>query len=396
MMFRSSDSTFGDTRMRNGLLLLGVLLCVPALPASDSVTVAALEQQVSALHSKSDQDAAHRIARFTLTERLNPERLHALQVLLPGDKSRLALLTVADASAFLDLPRADYGVLVAPSAAVQGEILNRAAAFVSHTMPRMPDFLATRKITRLQSLIPARATQHMPLEGSNPQPFRLVDRSQSPVSYQNGKEVVDVADAKSASKKMGLVSWGEFGPLLQVAMVDILQNKVGWSYWEKTSTGLIAVFRYQVSTSPHYTVRYCCTPSEGKPKNIEFMPPYHGEIAIDPDTGRIARLVVQTDLNGGPLRRADVAVEYGPVQIGGSSYICPLRSIALSTATSMDLGAATPLEAFSPRGGTNSSFILALGQVTAINDVAFEDYHMFRGEMRIVPETNDVSKAPQF
>lgn len=381
--------------MRNGLLLFGVLLCTAAFATPESISVAALQQQVNALHSKSDQDAAHRIARFTLTERLATERLHALDLLLPGDKSRLALLAVADASAFLDLPRADYGMLVAPGPAVQGEILNRAAVFVSRTMPRMPDFLATRKITRLQSLIPARAREQVPpFEPPNPPPFELVDRSQSPVSYRNGKEVVDLADAKRASKKMGLVTWGEFGPLLQVVMLDILQNKVGWSYWEKTGTGRIAVFRYQVSTSPHYTVRYCCASSDGKRKNIEVVPPYHGEIAIDPDTGHITRLVVETDFSSGPLRRADVAVEYGAVKIGDSSYICPLRSIALSTATSMDMGAATPLESFSPRGGTNSTFIMVLGQVTAINDAAFEDYHMFRGDMRIVPDAT--AQSPQF
>ncbi len=378
-----------------GLLLICAVLCSPVLAASEPITVAALDQQVSALHSKSDQAAARRITRLTLSERLTTEHLHGLQALLPGDKSRLALLAVADASAFLDLPRADYGMLVAPTPAIQGQILTRAAAFVSRTMPRMPNFLATRKITRLQSLIPARVFEHIPpVEAPRSPPFRFVDRSQPPVSYRNGKEVIDVANTKSASKKMGLMTWGEFGPLLQSVMVDILQNKVGWGYWEKTNTGLTAVFRYDVTNNPHYIVRYCCTSTDTKPRSIELVPPYHGEIAIDPDTGRITRLVVQTEFHGGPLQRTNLAVEYGPVQIGGSTYICPLRTIALTTATTADIDAATPLESPSPAGGANSIYMMQLGQVTAINDVAFEDYHLFRADMRIVPDTP--AQVPQF
>jgi hypothetical protein len=374
--------------MRNALFVFGLLLCAAALSASDPVTVASLEQQISALHSKSDEDAARSIDRLKLTERLTTERLHVLQSALPGEKSRLALLAIADAYAFLDLPRSDYGMLVAPDEPTQGRILTSAAEFVSRTMPRMPNFLATRDITRWESTIPA----HQVFEGVAPPvapdfpPFRLLNRSQSPVTYRDGKEVVGTPDKAPAKKARGLTSWGEFGPLLQIAMLDILQGKVGWDYWEKTSDGLIAVFQYQVSKRPHYVVRYCCVPSKGKSGDIELTPPYHGEIAIDPKTGHILRLVIQTKLRGNLIQRADVAVEYGPVNIGGSTYTCPLRSISLSTAADMNFNMGVGSADLSSATLGNSTYMLLPGQATAINDVAFVNYHMFRAEMRILPE----------
>ncbi len=374
--------------MRNALFLFGLFLSAAALSASDPVTVASLKQQVSALRSKSDEDAARSIDRLKLTERLTTERLHVLQAALPGEKSRLALLAVADASAFLDLPRSDYGMLVAPDEPTQGRILTSAAEFVSRTMPRMPNFLATRDITRWESTIPARQI----FEGVAPPvapdfpPFRLLNRSQSPVTYRDGKEVVGTPDKAKGGKSRGLSSWGEFGPLLQIAMLDILQGKVGWDYWEKTSDGLLAVFQYQVSKNPHYIVRYCCVPSKGKSGDIELTPPYHGEIAIDPKTGHILRLVIQTKLRGNLIQRADVAVEYGPVNIGGPAYICPLRSISLSTAADMDFNVGVGSADLDSATLGNSSFMLLPGEATAINDVAFVNYHMFRAEMRILPE----------
>ncbi len=381
--------------MRNALFLFGLLLCAAALSASDPVTVASLEQQISALRSKSDADAARSIDRLKLTERLTTERLHVLQAALPGEKSRMALLAIADASAFLDLPRSDYGMLVAPDEPAQGRILTSAAEFVGQTMPRMPNFLATRDITRWESTIPARQVTipaRQVFEGVAPPvapdfpPFRLLNRSQSPVTYRDSKEVVGTSDKAKAGKARGLTSWGEFGPLLQIAMLDILQGKVGWDYWEKTSDGLIAVFQYQVSKSPHYVVRYCCVPSKGKSGDIELTPPYHGEIAIDPKTGHILRLVIQTKLRGNLIQRTDVAVEYGPVNIGGSTYTCPLRSISLSTAADMNFNVGVGSADLDSATLGNSSFMLLPGQATAINDVAFVNYHMFRAEMRILPE----------
>ena len=54
-------------------------------------------------------------------------------------------------------------------------------------------------------------------------------------------------------------------------------------------------------------------------------------MAIDPATGAILRLTVQADLPfGSPILQGDVMVEYGPAEIGGKTYTCPIRSVSIS------------------------------------------------------------------
>jgi len=42
---------------------------------------------------------------------------------------------------------------------------------------------------------------------------------------------------------------------------------------------------------------------------------YSGEIAIDPSSGTILRLVLKSDLQRGPMTLADMMVEYGPTEL---------------------------------------------------------------------------------
>jgi hypothetical protein len=57
-------------------------------------------------------------------------------------------------------------------------------------------------------------------------------------------------------------------------------------------------------------------------------------------------------------------VEYGPVEIGGKTYTCPIRSVSISL--NYDAFARTP-------------------ETNLLNDVTFADYHLFRPESRILP-----------
>jgi hypothetical protein len=81
---------------------------------------------------------------------------------------------------------------------------------------------------------------------------------------------------------------------------------------------------------------------------LDRISAYHGEIAVDPDDGTIVRLTLLADLDQGdlstlleesvegtPLSRADIVVEYDPVEIGGKVYFCPTRSIAVSLARTL-------------------------------------------------------------
>jgi hypothetical protein len=104
-----------------------------------------------------------------------------------------------------------------------------------------------------------------------------------------------------------------------------------------------------------------------KDNAYDGTPAYHGTIAIDPQAGTILRITIDPELNAdGPISRSAVSVEYGPVEIGGRTYICPLRSIALSKARTR------------PGGDMSERTVLR------INEVTFTDYHRFGATSRIV------------
>jgi hypothetical protein len=58
-----------------------------------------------------------------------------------------------------------------------------------------------------------------------------------------------------------------------------------------------------------------------------------------------------------PKLSAEILVEYGPVELGGKTYICPLKSVAFSQE-------------------------LVLGW---LNHVVFDQYHVYHATARILP-----------
>jgi hypothetical protein len=111
---------------------------------------------------------------------------------------------------------------------------------------------------------------------------------------------------------------------------------------------------------------------------------YHGEIAVDPDDGTIVRLTLLADLDqadmstllqeseeGTPLSMADIMVEYGPVEIGGKTYFCPTRSVAVSRARTLLVSKRGQAATLGP-------------EKIFVNDVSYAHYHVFRSASRIL------------
>jgi len=392
--------------------LLALALAAIVLPAwgTTKVTVQQLEQTVAQAQDKGDRDQAERLAQLELTERLSKTRYEKLSAALPGEKAKQALMALADGAAFLDLPAEDVLNAPRPDVATQGKIVSRAADFAVETVTKMPDFYASRTTTRFQDL-KVKYSYDRPVILTN-EGFHFLDKSNATVLFRDGREVVQTGDGKkkgnSVTSSTGLTNWGIFGPLLGLVMTDILKGKIGWGHWEQGPSGPLAVFRYVVAEDrSNYTVRYCCFRGDtGDMREFQAVPAYHGEIAIDTDTGAVMRLVVKTDLESTlPIRRADVVVDYGPVEIGGRTYICPLESTSISTAEAlifhqyMFYADKTGKRTNDPRNELKKDEGVDLPTVTAINNAVFGSYHQFRGDVRILPADEgesgvDVPSAP--
>jgi hypothetical protein len=378
------------------LFIIAILafLALPAL-AARRLTVAQLEQTLAAniAADKSDADIVRQIAGIDLTERLTETTLDRLGAHFIGTPVAPALQLLADRSAFLDPPPGELPSTPAPEAATQQRILSALRRYVVETLPRLPDFLATRTTLHYDDGPYVVSKGEWPSRSG----LHLVDRSSREISIRDERES-QIPGSRSAvwQQQGGLISGGEFGATLGMILTDTAQGKISWSHWEQTPDGEAAVFQYSVPRSAshfevisslehQHTAETYDAPNGGgrgissigtRPgggPNISILrttSQYHGSLWIDPTTGTILRITIQADLKSESLNRAAILVQYGPVRIGDANFICPIHSVAWSSAvaTAQTIADNTPTE--------------------WLNDTLFTNYHRFASTVRIIPGQN--------
>lgn len=364
---------------RTALLLACIAFTLPAA-AAKRVTVAEFEQAIAALQGRADADIAWQIANLQLTERLSTESSIALAASLPGEQSKQTVQAIADEAAFLDPPAAELPSQPAPDLAQQRRIMGLVVGYVRNTIPQLPNFFATRDTTRYEDTPQLQSpNSYVPY-----QPLHFVDHSQATVLYRDGREAADTGGKKGTAAPSGLTTWGVFGPILSTVLLDAAQNTLAWSHWERGPAGPVAVFRYAVpKEKSHYEVNYCCVAHQTATEVAHLVPfrqltGYHGEMSVDPATGAILRLTSDAELKPtDPVVEAKILVEYGQVEIGGKSYLCPMRSVSTTHAQTLQFD---PVYKF-----PLARQLQPLKE--AVSDVVFGRYHMFRADARVLTQS---------
>jgi VWFA-related protein len=374
--------------MRTRLLLVLFLAAVTSsCCALRQITVEQLGSILSSANGKPDAQIALQLSEIELSERLSTANLSRLQAQAAGSKSRQALLVLADLSAFLALPPAEVPAKPAPDVATQRQILTRTVDYVLKIIHQLPNLSTMRVTSGFQS------TPFPPQQGQSDtpshQPLHPLGTYSASIVYRDGGEVVQASTAQSAPAAQGLTTSGEFGPILNTALLDAARSKLAWSHWEQGTQGVQAVFHYTVpAEKSHYEVKYCCVwRQNGDRVYFQQFAGYQGDIAVDPADGTILRLTLMADLKPtDPLVKAGILVEYGPVVIAGKTYTCPSRSVALSIGLEIrDIQQAS---------------ISSLGLLqTSLNDSVFEHYHVFRSAVRVLAgngeaKDEEMDKAP--
>ena len=342
------------------------------------LTVEQLEEVLNAARGKSDREVAQRLSNLELTEQLSKTKLSSWSGDLRGPKAREALVALADASVFLAPPSAEIPGDAAPDASSQRSMISLADEYLNETIPKLPNFFATRTTVRYEET-PA-ADDEGPRIAY--QPLHMVESSKATVLYRRGREEVNsVAAERSKAKTVEpyLTAYGTFGPILGAANDAIASSNLSWKRWERDADRLRAVFSYVIpQEKSHFRVGYCCLPEGDGTTRLQIEQGYHGEIMIDPATGAVLRLTIQADLNQGlPLVRSDILVDYGPVELGGKTYICPVRSLAVWRSRTVSIFALT---------GWDEWFRIYGPFSTMLNDMAFDNYHLFRAETRVLTD----------
>jgi hypothetical protein len=258
-------------------------------------------------------------------------------------------------------------------------------------MPRLPNFLATRSTNRFDDSARELKKGGWPVRAG----LHQVDTSSSEISVRDERDTLPSNKGSAVwQEQSGLISKGEFGSMLGMILADAAKGKVIWSHWERIVDGQAAVFQYSVPRSAsNYEVigpnqrqaaEYANLAGghgmadigqqlSDNQSNTSFKiikPGYHGSLWLDPVTGTILRITIQADTkDDSPFRRADILVQYGPVRIGDSTFICPVRGVALYEAT------------------TDAKSNLSDAPVEWLNVTLFTGYHRFASTAQILPDT---------
>jgi VWFA-related protein len=345
-------------------------------PAIRRLTVAQLDQWLHDAQGESDGELAKQLSILELTERASTAEIATWTMELHGKKAREALLALVDASAFLDPPPVHVLTGAPPDENAQRQMVSLATEYLNNTIPRLPNFFARRTAVSYEEIPPF-------YEGTGKftaaEAMHVVDTSKTTVLYRSGAEV-EAKSPQGGKQDRYLTTYGTFGPVLG-AVKGALANGVTWSRWEKDASGEgRAVFRFAVpAAASRYRTGGCCLPDGDGSMGFAKSTAYHGEIAIDPASGAVLRIEVQADLEGFvPLNRSAVMVTYAPVVIGGKTYICPVHSVSLWRARSVN----------TLREWDTQDFLTWGPYATKLNDFRYDAYRVFRGESRMLSGFN--------
>ncbi len=384
------------------LILLVLLASLASIAgASKRVTVAQLEQALTAAHTahRPDTEIARQIGGLELSERLTEATLTRLAAYLDaGSQAALALQLLADQSAFLDPPASEIPSTPAPDDAAQQRMIEAARSYVAHNVPQLPNLFAIQTTNQFDDRPQVSAKGGWPVRSG----LHLAGTSSREIStFDERTHPSTTAGSARWQQQSGLISGGEFGSTLSMILTDTVKGKVNWSHWEQAAAGPVAVFHYSVpSSASHFEVinslprqssleatattsvgsrqgsSIDAKPTGGGSNASTFLtrPGYHGSLWVDPVTGTILRITMDADTKGSAqFRRASILVQYGPVQIGESEFICPVRSVALSMAVNgANLDPLTRMPTDAPTQWLNESL--------------FTGYHRFAATTRIVQD----------
>jgi VWFA-related protein len=351
-------------RIGRKLILLGCM-AVGSL-AAKTITVEQLGEVVGAAVAshRSDRDTARAVAGLELAERITEDRLAALQSRAPGPRTATTLEELMEKSAFLDAPASEGAAGAPPPLAEQRNIFQRVVSYVLDYAKRLPNLMCTEAILRFND-DPWHRTVSQRALGR----LHFTDAIGTQITYSNSGEETTVKTFDNhpytGTKLLGVTTYGEFGNAMIALIAPGSKTKAYWSHWEVLHGKRVAVFRYSVAQAgSQYSVSYGCA---GTPTH-SVKAAYDGLVFLEAESGtilRITRMAVGLSPQF-PTKVAKTAVEYGPISIGGDSFMLPIRSVSEldNPAGCDDFGKAHRLD--------------------SLNEIRFYDYRLFAAESKMV------------
>ncbi|MGA8044393.1 MAG: hypothetical protein WCA37_16475 [Terracidiphilus sp.] len=346
--------------------------------AIKTITVGELEDLLSTMQQqkKTDEQIADALKQVQLSEELTVSTMNGLIQYVPGKLTTEQIYVLEARSANLAPPKQDIPSDPAPDANAQQAILTKAANYVAGVYNKLPDLTATKTTLRFQDNVEAVA----PSSGvkgsvtdvttgagfSNPAYFvHYINSTETTVSSMHGAERLPGGKDNTPWGANRMIAVKEPDPSLGTVFQQAqAAGTLQWLRWELVNGKRVAVFSFSVSKkkSAHMAVNICCFPDVSQTGIARFYTatsgpmlgggssggggvagnmqtntdwhdyksevPYHGRIFIEPESGIVVRMITEPELKPAEVvHQADTRVDYGPVKVGQSTLIVPVKTV---------------------------------------------------------------------
>ena len=293
-----------------------------SLLAAAAHTVDELVRTVSdALQGRqSDSELARRLHRIDLREKLDNRTAEELESQAPGPQSISEIERLRELSSGQLPPQVlpQFASPPEPALDEQRKVLEEARAKALAYTAGLPDFVCTETIRRYQVYDGYGWDLHDTLTVQ----LSYFERQENyKLTALNGRKT-DLTYEKLG----GAWSKGEFGSMLLAVFVPTSLTGFRWSNWTTLRKRPAYVFYYQIDAG---NSKYSLTAGKAGGGVASATVGEHGLVYIDRETKDVMRLDREADSipNDFPVKSAGGTLDYGAAEVGGRTYLLPLRAV---------------------------------------------------------------------
>ena len=269
--------------------------------------------------NRSDQQIAHALHRLNLKVRLDNRAAEELESMAPGPKSIAELERLRELTH--DLPLSDVEPSFPSPPPPTSEELHHVMAEASHKAlnysASLPDFICTENIRRYEG-----ATGKADWVSRDSLTVQLTY-----FDHEENYKLTALNKHKTGltyDEVGGALSKGEFASMLLSIFVPTTQTRFQFLNWTRLRMRTAYVFGFRIEAkNSTYVLRVGRMVGE-----VSTVPGRHGYIYIDRETNDILRVDSASDSIPAdfPLSGATTTLDYGPAEVGGRTYMLPLRA----------------------------------------------------------------------
>ena len=314
------------------------------------------------------------LKQIELTQELTRSTMNTLVDKVPGPLCPREQIYILEArSADLVPPSEDLPATPAPAAAVQKEILDKAASYVTQTYAQLPPLTAGKTTLRFQDNVEAVAQSSGVSGGatdvvtgasfSNPATFiHYINSTSAAITLDRGAEKLPSVKDKTPWGANRMIALEEPTPALGTVFREVQDSgTLQFLRWELIGSKPAAVFGFSVPRKfSHFDVDVCCFPKVDQQGTAHFYTsfsgaafggssggggvsgdyqtntdwhdfkataPYHGELFVYPESGIVVRLITMAEFKSTDVvHQLDTRVDYAPVKASLGTLILPVKT----------------------------------------------------------------------